>query len=262
MEPTSPTTGEGSSSRIVFAGMGALYVLMCLCLGAFLFVARQQIPGLQNYFPTETYTPGPTSTPTATPVVHQPRTRYQVYEDDFSTDIKNWWSTNWTTGEDPNITKNGKLVLESAKGRFGMSRCTPCKFDHDNFYLEADFATDKLIDEDYGFAFNTRNEYDDCYIFMINPVQGNYTLYKKSVRGSKNLWMMHISKDSKLIKAYPATNQLAIYFNKDYFEFYINGTMVDTYHDPGTSLTDGYFGFYVNDGGFQLLADNLFGYSD
>lgn len=260
MEPTSPTTGEGSSSRMVFAGMGALYVLMCLCLGAFLFVARQQIPGLQNYFPTETFTPGPTSTPTATPVVHKPRTRYQVYEDDFSSDVKNWWS-NWHRDQ-AKVTQNGKLSVHASKGYFEMTRCTPCKFDHENFYLEADFATDKEIDENYGFAFNTRNAYDDCYVFMINPVEGSYSLYKKTVRASKNLWMMRISKDSKLIKAYPATNQLAIYFNKDYFEFYINGTMVDTYHDPGTSLTDGYFGFYVEGGDFQLLADNLFGYSD
>src|SRR5690348_8732245 len=104
MEPTSPNTEEGKSAGLVFAGMGALYLVVCLCLGAFIFFARQQIPGLQSYFPTETATPRPTSTPTTTPVAHKPKTRYQVIEDDFSSNGKGWFS-NW--GKDHvNVTQN------------------------------------------------------------------------------------------------------------------------------------------------------------
>ena len=59
------------------------------------------------------------------------------------------------------------------------------------------------------------------------------------------------------IQPYPAVNKLSIYVNKSMVEFYINGKLIDTYQDAGTSFQSGQVGLYVNDTGFRLIADNL-----
>lgn len=260
MQESGTSEKQNNGSKIVFASMGALYLLVCLCLGMFVYVSRQQIPGIRDYFPTQTAMPTATSPPTATPVVHKPDGTDRVFKDDFSYNRSNWRSK-WS--DDKVNFKDGNLIVESSSiNSIGMTQCSECVFAH-SFYMDADFSTNQEIDEGYGISFNIKNgksAYDERYVFQIQPVNGSYVLSKVTIVSSENVWMRRISKKSNLIKPYPAINKLGAFLSKDKIELYINGKLVDTYQDPGTEFVPGTFGFYVDSGGFQLIVDNLFSY--
>lgn len=252
MEPViEKSPNQNSGSGIVLGCVTAVYILACLCIGGYAYFFRQQIPGVQNYFPTET------ATPTATPIPHQPTHGDKVIKDDFSDNKKDWQSesNNSTT-----YVKDGILVLWSARGdSYGLTKCGTCPKLADNLYIEADFSTNQAIDEYYGLAFNIGGNYDAFYSFQINATQERYVLYKRK-SGYDHPWMLRISKETSLIKPYPQANKLAISFDKDLIKLYINGSEVDSYKDPETEFRSGAFGFYVDSIGFHLIVDNLYAY--
>jgi len=256
-----PTPKKESGTGITLMSLFALYVLVCLCVGGmFLFVGRQNIPVVRDYFPTISPTPSITPRPTITPTKHQPASEDRIIRDDFVENSLNWHSK-WTDG---NVSiKDGQLVLSvSQADKLGVTQCKTCGYLHDKFYIEAEFSTSQSINEGYGLAFNISDDYRKFYLFQINAQRGYYILYKKNktADNSKNIWMKRLSRSSNVINPYPKSNKLAVSFRKDSMELYINDTLVGTYQDPGTALTSGEFGFYVDNTGFQLLVDNLFTY--
>jgi hypothetical protein len=253
---TEPATENNHGSIIVFGSLAVLYLLLCLCLGGFIFFSRQGIPALRNYFPT----PKALRTLTPTPVVHIPAKDDVVIESDFSDNTQSWQSK-WQTGRVR--VANGHLSIQTIGNVTGIAECEACRFAHEQFYIEAELSSTKKTNTGYGIAFNISSAYGayegSYYLFQINAATGRYFLYKFKAASSSN-WMLRLSKDSDLVKAYPQTNKLGVAFNKDTIELYLNGIMVESYQDPGTILNSGRFGFFVDNSDVELNIDNLFSY--
>ena len=250
MEPTNPRIpAKNSGTRIIFASMAGLYVLICLCLGISIFVLREQIPGVRDYFPTAT------STPTATLASPRPATGDMVFQDDFS-DNKNDWSVDTTPPTHLEIS-NGKLNIHVEKENSrGYIRCRLCPVLKSPYYLQADFLTNQVTKEFYGLAFSSSDSYDTFYLFEIAPDSGLFCFYKYK----NQHWNLYISRKTDLVKPYPNANMLGIRFDHDLMTLYINQTVVDTFSDTGNSMGSGKFWPYVDSNKFTLMLDNVYSY--
>jgi hypothetical protein len=93
----------------------------------------------------------------------------------------------------------------------------------------------------------------DFFLFQVNTAAQKYFLYHHFIDD----WSLRMSGRTDQIQPYPAINRIGLYVNVGSLEFYINGKIVDTYRDTGTSFQSGGFGFYVDDAGFKLIVDNL-----
>lgn len=251
-----PATESNHGSIVIFGSLGVLYLLMCVCLGVFAFFLRQGIPAIQNYSPTRRAL----HTATSTPVVHTPAKDDRVIESDFS-DNAQVWQSKWQTGKVK--VAGGHLSIEATGNTTGIAECEACRFTHQHFYIEAELSTTQKTNFGYGIVFNISTAYSgydgSYYLFQINPTTGRYFLYKLKAT-NPSTWMLRLSKDSTLIKAYPQANKLGVAFNNDTIELYLNGTTVESYQDPRTILNSGQFGFFVDGSDFELNIDNLFSY--
>jgi len=251
MEPISDRSSQRSGAGKVIGGLVALYVLVCLCIGVYGYFFRQQIPGVQGYFPTATATADPT------PMAHppQPLSGDKILKEDFSNN-NNVWTGEDNPPSDAQI-KNGKLTLASLKpGSFGYAYCQVCPILASPFYIQVDFSTNQLIDESYGIAFSSDKYHTIFYIFQINAKKSRYDLYKYGGHG----FSLRTSRNTTLIKPYPNTNTLSVSLKNDLIVMYINGEMVDTYQDTGSALGSGVYWPFVNNSGFTLYVDNLLAY--
>jgi hypothetical protein len=251
MEPASGKYSgqDGGGIRIVVGCMSALYVFICLCFGVYVYIFRQQIPVVQNYFPTIT------PTPTATPVTHKPTNGEKIFKDDFSNNQNGWY------GEDLPLTlleiNNGKLRLKSLNtGASGYAYCQSCPILTSPYYIQADLSTDRPTKETYGIGFSSVDFHSVFYLFEITTEPPAYNLYKYK----NQTWTRRISRETDLIKLYPSVNTLGISLDHDLITLYINGEIVDTYEDTGSVMGSGKFWPYVDDVGFTLILDNLYTY--
>jgi len=241
--------------------VGCLF-FVCVIVFAFLIgltaIYRQDIPAIKNYFPTLTPTLTPTPTPTPIPriLVHLPPNDLPVLKEDFTTNQNDWSSYYFYSKVE---VKNGKLLVEAFDSHIGIGYCF-CKspFDQplaDNYYFQADISTSSLTRELYGLAFGLDD--DNFYIFTINQHVGAFFLDKKTKDG----WISLFSARSTIIKPYPGTNTLSIYFDHGTIDLYINGQPVTTYEDK-EPFNKGKIGIYTNDSGFQVIVDNVFAYNE
>ena len=239
---------------LVFGGLLLPLLIACTCLSLLTITYRQQIPYVQNYFPTKTASPPGI-------LVNQPDKNVKITYEDFSTNQNNW-STRYILSKAE--VKDGKLFLESFdKTSFAIGYCGSCSFVvHSNhtlqnpYYLQADFNTDqKVFEGTYGLVFNFLKTKKNYYTFTINPYYRYYELDK-----FQNGHWNYLSKEqSNLIKPYPETNTLSLDFEKDVIRLYINGQAVKDIIEK-QPIEDGRIGVYMDSGGFKLMVDNLFAY--
>ncbi|MGC1377534.1 MAG: hypothetical protein WA821_14975 [Anaerolineales bacterium] len=251
MEPTVETTSKKNNGvGIIFGSMAVLCALVCLCLGGYVYIFRQQIPGVQNYFPT--------ATPTATAPAHQPASGDIVFRDGFS-DNKNQWyvcCTEITPSSSFEIS-NGKLRLASIRqGRESDIYCRFCPALKSPYYFQVELSTDRPTKDAYGMGFSSDEGHDIFYLFEINTDPPQYELYKFRYQ----TWAMYISRKTDLIKPYPNTNTLGVSLDHDLITLYINGQIVDTYEDTGNVLGSGTFWPHTDDVGPTVVVDNLYAY--
>ena len=248
-KPSSRNTGV----VVILGGLVAFSLLICMCLAIYAYGMWKEVSVAKG----NPY--GNTPNPTAALTTPQPASGDRVLTDDFSNNKKNWQSR-WTSGYV--LVNNGQLFLESDQGnQLAFTRCDGCAPFTKHFYVQADFTTNQAIDENYGIVFNFENNFRDFYSFEINAVEGRYSLYANGTNRD-DIWMMRISRQSKLIKPYPAVNRLAVSFDNDLMLLYINGSQVDSYNDPGTELKPGEFGFYVENTGYKVIVDNLYAFGN
>jgi len=269
---------KSRSRTIGFFLLGAAFAGICLLfISAFIWFQPDQLSLSDRYFPsptatptrtntptpsitpTPTLTPTPTvsPTPTITPTPHvllQPPEGITVFEEKFDSNTNSWdsfFSGNTT------LIKDGRLMVRSDDiGYIGMALCLNCPVYKDVFYIQAEVFT--LIDtnEDYGLAFCSRGFGADYYAFEINSKNESYDLYKHTSTGWENLI---VGKHSPLVNNFPLSNTLGVYFDRGDIDLYINGTLVNSYKDE-KPLDCGRIGFMVNEGNFDLIADNVFAY--
>lgn len=224
-----------------------LFLFIVICIFLFYLTFSQNAPPAPNILATSL----PALTPSSSiPSDYQPGT-FNIFKDNFD-DFQN----NWGDNQEPSTyeIKDGKLYFKSRDdGKYAIAHCGRCPILNEPYYLQADLVTDKLVDEGFGIVFKFLYGRADFYLFEINPAANKYYLYHHS----SDDWSLRMSGRTDQIQPYPAVNRLGLYINKGSLEFYINGKIVDTYHDTGTSFQSGQFGFYVNDAGFKLIVDNL-----
>lgn len=237
---------------IAFAVMAVLYGLVCLGIGGILFAARQQIPAIQEYFPT------PTSIPTATPHAPQPAKGDKIIKDDFSSNSNQWFRPNESSSINNVYLKDGKLLLSSQQvNNYAVAQCTRCPSLTSPYFIQADFSTQQETDKSYGFIFSSGTAaHSNFYLFDIDAKNKRFYLYKYQ----SQTWMLRASNDSSLIEAYPQVNTLAVSMDGDLIGMYINGTQVENYTDTGNSINSGIFEFYVGDAGLTVVVDNFYVY--
>src|SRR4051812_8309784 len=101
---------------------GCLFIPLLIsltCLSILAINYRQQIPYVQNYFPTKTATPPAI-------LVNQPDKNAKVTYEDFSTNHNNW-STRYALSKAE--VRDGKLFFESFKGNtYSVAYCNTCSF--------------------------------------------------------------------------------------------------------------------------------------
>jgi hypothetical protein len=231
-------------------------VLMILtCFAILIAIYKQKIPYVQNYFPT----------PTATPphiLLPQPASDVKVTNDDFSDNLGDW-SVFYSLSKAE--VKDGKLFLESFEdGGFAIGYCDFCSFvlstNHSlrtPYYLQADFNTDKEVNEYYGLVFNVIREKHSYYIFAVNPIEKIYNLDK--FQDDKWTNISSETDESNVIRPYPETNTLSVDFEGKAITLYANGKMLISLTDENP--TDmGKIGVFIGNRGFKLIVDNVFAY--
>ena len=251
---------------IVALGCGLLFAL------AFLYFRPDAQTLVDQYFPsatptgtstpkpTPTITPSPTLTPTATmtPTPHvliTPAQSQTVFNETFASNDGKWYG--YYNGSKVAV-KDGRLTLRSdERGYIAIALCTNCPGLNDEFYFQAEVSTAADTPEFYGLAFCSAGYGDDYYVFQVGPRYKQYELHKHSATGWETLID---SQYAPSLNDFPLSNTLGLYFEHGQMELYINNTNVISYQDT-KPLTCRKAGLYVNDGGFDMVVDNIFAYT-
>lgn len=250
MDTSSEKPGSYTAELVVLGG----YILF-FCLAAILYFVflisftrnLQKSPSQTNVFATNL----PPQTPIPSiPLDYEPGS-LPIFREDFDNNQNGW------TG-DPDLTsrefKDGKLYIESLdENSYALTSCSKCPFLKEPFFFTVELSTDQLTDGGFGVVFNMQYTRNNFYLFRINLESKKYFLS----RYNADNWSRRMTGITDQIQSYPVVNKLGIYVNKGMVEFYINGKLIDTYQDSGTSFQSGQVGLYVNDTGFKLIVDNL-----
>jgi hypothetical protein len=254
LEPTSPETADRRwVTRLAGAYLVILYLAACAIIAVFGFVRRQQIPGVQSYFPS----PVPTPTPTPHILVQLPSKNTRVLVDNFDTNQYNWSAFYWFSKVE---VTNGKLLLRANQNdSMGLAYIgdQTLVIPNGKYYLQADLATDVRTARSYGLVFSLEPETEAFYLFEVIPQEGGYRLFRHATGG----WVELVTFKQGNFKPYPESNTLSVDFDHGKIALYANGIPVATYVDPNP-INFGTFGVYVDDAGFTLVADNFFAYTD
>lgn len=238
------------TTEYVIAAGYTLFFCVVFTLGMavyFWFIVQSRPSTPINHFATSL----PPATPTPYFLLSAQQESTPFFEDDFSSD-PHWWS-----GTDDSSKKKvelGKLVLESRnENSVAFATCDGCSYLGKPFYLEADLSTNTATDEDFGIYFNYDYRKNTYFLFQINTEARKYYFYHYSDDG----WVLRAARESQQIKSFPAVNTIGIYADDDFIEFYVNGTIIDSYVQSGYPFYKGDFGFFLGDADFQLIVDNL-----
>jgi len=242
---------EGYTAEIlVLAG----YILF-FCLAAILYFAfiisftrnLQKSPSQINVFATNL----PPQTPfPSIPLDYEPGS-LPIFREDFDSNQNGWTGDQHLTSLE---FKDGKLYIESLdENSYALTSCSECPFLKEPYFFSVELSTDRLTDVGFGVVFVMQYARNNFYLFQINLESKKYFLF----RYNADNWSRRMTGITDQIQSYPSVNKLSIYVNKSMVEFYINGKLIDTYQDSGTSFQSGQVGLYVNDTGFKLIADNL-----
>lgn len=251
--------------KVLGLGCGAIGIiaLLCVSLGAVLWLNDNRIPFLANNI--ETSTALPTATPTIistvppTPItgphilVHAPEDDVEVLQDSFGDNSNGWKS--YYQGRIASVVDGHIRVVSYDRGYVNVATCSRCGTFVENFYLQGDLVLSEFEPISYGLAFCI-NENNNYYVYTINHNSFEYALFKLI----DDEWFTLIEETfSEEISGHPNTNTLSVYFENGNMELFINGVLVDSYRDPDP-LSRGEIGFIVNGAGAELFADNLLAY--
>jgi hypothetical protein len=270
---------DGSGRKLILFLLGVFLVGCGLLFAlAFLYFQPDALALVDRYFPsatasrtatpkpTSTATPSPTLTPTRTitptatttltpHVLITPALDETVFNETFASNESKWYG--YYNGSQVTVT-DGRLILSSEKmGFVAVAFCTNCPNLGELFYYQAEISTVAAAAEFYGLAFCSPGYGPDFYLFQINPALGQYEVYKHSATGWETLITAQYSSS---INDFPVTNTLGLYFDHGSMDLFINNTQVNSYEDKNP-LECKKSGFYVNNGDFEMIADNLFAYA-
>ncbi|MCQ3938666.1 MAG: hypothetical protein DPW18_16710 [Chloroflexi bacterium] len=220
---------------------------VCLAFYFYTFVQKQSA-GSVNVIATNL--PSRTPTPHINPAGQSEAPI--IFADDFSNDDNRWILPD---GEGHSLSvEDGKLFLESKiDNEHAIAECRECPYLDEPYYLQADLATTTATNEDFGIVFNFNPSRETFYLLSINTESKEYSIYHLG----ENSWSRRLEGGSLQIKSFPNPNTLGIYADSGIVEIYINGQIVDSFVQTGEPFHFGYFGFYVDDEGFELSVDNL-----
>jgi hypothetical protein len=250
MGPSSEKPESYTAELVVLAGYIFFFCLAVILYFIFLISFTrnlQKSPSQINSFATNL----PPQTPIPSiPLNYEPGS-LPIFREDFDNNQIGW------TG-DPDLAsrefKDGKLYIESLdENSYALTSCSKCPILREPYIFTVELSTDQLTDGGFGVVFALQYTRDYFYLFRINLESKKYFLS----RYYEDNWSRRMTGIADQIQPYPAVNKLSIYVNKSMVEFYINGKLIDTYQDAGTSFQSGQVGLYVNDTGFKLIADNL-----
>jgi len=145
--------------------------------------------------------------------------------------------------------------MANAAGYAGIAVCRGCAWLSNTFYFQAEVLPVTNTDIGGGLAFCIQNS-DDYYVFYYLASNGAYSLFKHTSSGWQEIVTATASNG---INNNHDANILGVYFDKGNIKLYINGSLVDTVNDAHP-LTGGNFGIFINDGGVDQAADNVFVY--
>jgi hypothetical protein len=242
-------TGQKPKQRplTIFAGgvLLILYTALCLFTGQ---IINSQIINKDRTIPTIT----PTVVTTPQIMAHQPKEKWKVSYENFSSDAHEWHLLYNQAGKLELI--DGKLILQSYFGE-GFGLATPYQ-DYapktNKYYVQADFTTD-LPQQSYGLIFRLDRSLGTFYAFEIVPHYNHVRLLKRTALQ----WNELVFIPDIQVKPYPEENTLSVYFNVGDIELYVNGAMAGKYTDenPLQSLN---IGAFVNGNETRLIVDNFF----
>lgn len=174
-----------------------------------------------------------------------------LFQDDFINNQNRWLNSQDDTYE---YLRNGRLFFHAENyGEYSIISCKACPYLKTPYYLETSLSTNIATDEGYGIVFNRSSTLDDYYLFMINPEIRKYFLFHHT----PDVWTLRASGESTLIHPYPKSTTLGLYAYQDTVEFYINGTIVDSYVESDHSFHHGFIGIYANNSWFGVLVEEI-----
>lgn len=251
METESKPKINYTTEYIVGAGYLFFFcILLTACLGFFYLNRSLYLPAPPpaNEFARNL----PPLTPT--PHISFPRDLQEdslLFKENFNNNNNRWLNSKDDSKEK---IQDGQLFFQSRDdGQNAILSCELCPDLKKPFYLETTLSTSAATDEGYGVIFNHSYTLEDYFLFMINPESRKYFLFHCAADG----WTLRASGESNLIQPYPESTTLGIYASQDSLELYINGEIVDSYVESGTSFHSGFFGLYTYSSWFGVLADKI-----
>ena len=202
--------------------------------------------------PTATPSPTPTMTLTATPDLFLTSVSEMnpAYIDDFSSNKYHWEPF---FGSNRVQIIDGLLSLRSTRaGYVGIATCTSCLRAGNSFYFQGDVFLQEDKHESFGLAFCIEDS-DSFYTFSINTKVRRFTFSKHSSKGWETLVR---NRSAPVIARYPNINTLGIHFDRGEIILYINKISVYSFTDEKPYRCSR-FGFFVDGGEFDMLADNV-----
>jgi hypothetical protein len=242
-----------ATEYVVIIGYVSFFCLLIFaCLGYF-FINRSQ------YFPEPTpvpVNPFAANLPPITPTPHvssniQFEKSSILFQEDFNNNQNRWLNAEDDTKEK---IQDGRLYFQGRDDRdYAILSCEACPYLEKPYFFEASLSTNIETDETYGIVFNRSESLDDFYIFIINPESTKYYLFHHTFE----TWTLRASGASTQIQPYSESTTLGVYANEDLLELYINGVIVDSYMESGTSFHPGFFGLYTNNSWFGVNVDHI-----
>ena len=236
---------------VVVAGYTGLFCILALaCLGLVYLNRSLFIPSStpENEFAKNL----PPITPTPHVSSDNPfESNSILFEDNFSNNTNDWLNSQDETKEK---LQSGQLFFQARyDGEYAIISCEYCPYLTTPYYLEASLSTNIATNEEYGIVFNRSYTLDNYYLFMVNPESMKYFLFHRTPEE----WTLRASGVSDQIQPHPGRTTLGVYADKDLLELYINGVIVDSYVETGSSFHPGFFGIYINNSWFGVYVDDI-----
>jgi hypothetical protein len=218
-------------------GAGTILFWCCVALSIVLYQNRATI---NRTFKPHPYLPPPDGV--------------SILEETFDSNENNWRDANGRTVP----IQDGKLILKSAyEDMPAITRCFQCDYLGSSFFFQAELVPEEATNTEYGLVFCASGFPNEYYTFMINPQYSTYNLYKSR----KDEWQnLTVGRLSPMLKAYPEANTLAVQFDQGKMDFYINGSLENSFSDP-EPYSCKWPGIIVKDENSSLQVDNVFAFS-
>jgi hypothetical protein len=235
-------------------GLGVLCICGLVTGMVYIYKPDPQII-IAKYFatatPTITSTPTQTATPTPDVLLTAISKADPIFEDMFTSNESHWsahFSNNTVS------ISNGLLNLRSGGENYiGIAYCKTCPLTGKTFFYQANVSLRENLPKKFGVAFCIGG-IDEYYTFSISQKYERFDFFKHSSLGWQTLAR---NQYSTAIREYPSPNTLGVFYDKSTIKLYINNILEYSYMDEEPFINCSRLGFFVDDGGFDLLGDNV-----